>query len=85
MALNLPSDYFAEAFAEPNCTIRLIHYPPQPNQEDNEFGLRTLGGDTKPDDLRRWIAGLTLSRPAQRIAFEEYVQTVSEATTTHAR
>jgi len=26
-------------FAEPNCTIRLIHYPPQPNQEDNEFGF----------------------------------------------
>src|SRR5438876_4059047 len=24
----LPADYFAEAFAEPNCTIRLIHYPP---------------------------------------------------------
>ena len=39
MALGLPPDYFAEAFAEPNCTIRLIHYPPQPNPEDNEFGF----------------------------------------------
>jgi isopenicillin N synthase-like dioxygenase len=39
MALGLPLDYFAEAFAEPNCTIRLIHYPPQPNPEDNEFGF----------------------------------------------
>ena len=29
---------------------------------------------------RRWIARLTLPRPAQRIAFEEYVQTVTEAT-----
>jgi len=28
MALDLPADYFAEAFAAPNCTIRLIHYPP---------------------------------------------------------
>lgn len=28
----------------------------------------------------RWIARLTLPRPAQRIAFEEYVQTVSETT-----
>jgi isopenicillin N synthase-like dioxygenase len=27
MALDLPADYFAEAFAAPNCTIRLIHYP----------------------------------------------------------
>jgi isopenicillin N synthase-like dioxygenase len=39
MALGLPPDYFADAFAEPNCTIRLIHYPPQPNPEDNEFGF----------------------------------------------
>jgi transposase len=29
---------------------------------------------------QRWIARLTLPHPAQRIAFEEYVQTVSEAT-----
>ena len=28
IALDLPPDYFAEAFATPNCTIRLIHYPP---------------------------------------------------------
>jgi isopenicillin N synthase-like dioxygenase len=39
IALDLPPDYFAEAFAEPNCTIRLIHYPPQPNPEGNEFGF----------------------------------------------
>jgi isopenicillin N synthase-like dioxygenase len=39
MALDLPSDYFAKAFAEPNCTIRLIHYPPHPDPEDNEFGF----------------------------------------------
>jgi isopenicillin N synthase-like dioxygenase len=39
VALDLPRDYFAAAFAEPNCTIRLIHYPPQPNPEDNEFGF----------------------------------------------
>jgi isopenicillin N synthase-like dioxygenase len=25
--------------AEPNCTIRLIHYPPHPNSEENEFGF----------------------------------------------
>ena len=39
IALDLPTDYFAEAFAQPNCTIRLIHYPPHPNPEDNEFGF----------------------------------------------
>jgi isopenicillin N synthase-like dioxygenase len=39
LALGLPSDYFAAAFAEPNCTIRLIHYPPQPDPGDNEFGF----------------------------------------------
>lgn len=39
MALDLPPNYFADAFAEPNCTIRLIHYPPHPNPDDNEFGF----------------------------------------------
>jgi isopenicillin N synthase-like dioxygenase len=39
MALDLPADYFAEPFAQPNCTIRLIHYPPHPEPEDNEFGF----------------------------------------------
>ena len=39
MALDLPADYFAEAFAEPNCTIRLIHYPTHPNPDENEFGF----------------------------------------------
>jgi isopenicillin N synthase-like dioxygenase len=39
MALDLPPDYFAAAFAEPNCTIRLIHYPPHPEPEENQFGF----------------------------------------------
>src|SRR5947199_9927170 len=39
MALELPPDYFNEAFAEPNCTIRLIHYPPHSEPEENEFGF----------------------------------------------
>jgi len=38
-ALDLPDDYFADAFAEPHCTLRLIHYPPHPAPEDNEFGF----------------------------------------------
>src|SRR4026207_771703 len=39
LALDLPADYFAKAFAEPNGTIRLIHYPAHPSPEDNEFGF----------------------------------------------
>lgn len=39
LALDLPLDHFAGAFAEPNCTIRLIHYPPHPHPEENEFGF----------------------------------------------
>src|SRR6266851_9345752 len=39
LALDLPADYFAAAFAEPNCAIRLIHYPAQPDPGDNEFGF----------------------------------------------
>lgn len=39
LALGLPADYFAQAFAEPSCTIRLIHYPPHQAPEDNEFGF----------------------------------------------
>ena len=39
LALDLPADYFSEAFAKPNCTIRLIHYPPHPDPEENEFGF----------------------------------------------
>jgi isopenicillin N synthase-like dioxygenase len=38
-ALDLPPDYFAEAFAQPNCTIRLIHYPPHANPQENQFGF----------------------------------------------
>ncbi|MBV9824752.1 MAG: isopenicillin N synthase family oxygenase [Alphaproteobacteria bacterium] len=39
LALGLPEGYFDEAFAEPNGTIRLIHYPPQQDPGDNEFGF----------------------------------------------
>jgi isopenicillin N synthase-like dioxygenase len=38
-ALGLPEDYFAAAFVEPHCTLRLIHYPPHPSPDDNEFGF----------------------------------------------
>lgn len=37
-ALDLPADFFAEAFSEPQFTLRLSHYPPA-QAEDNQFGL----------------------------------------------
>jgi isopenicillin N synthase-like dioxygenase len=39
LALDLPTNFFADAFAAPNCTIRMIHYPPHPSPEENEFGF----------------------------------------------
>lgn len=31
-SLGLPEDYFGEALADPNASVRLLHYPPQPSQ-----------------------------------------------------
>ena len=38
-ALDLPADFFTAAFQEPQYTLRMSHYPPQPVVEENEFGL----------------------------------------------
>jgi isopenicillin N synthase-like dioxygenase len=39
VALDLPPDHFAPYFAdEAHITLRLLHYPPQPETEDNLFG-----------------------------------------------
>lgn len=42
--------------------------------------IRYVGKTAWTEAHRRWIARLNLPRPAQRIAFEEYVQTVTEST-----
>lgn len=42
--------------------------------------IRYVGKTAWTEAHQRWIARLTLPQPAQRIAFEEYVQTVREAT-----
>lgn len=39
LALELPRDYFADAFAEPMYKLRMSHYPPQEVVDENEFGL----------------------------------------------
>jgi transposase len=41
--------------------------------------IRYVGKTAWIDAHRRWLARLTLPQPAQRIAFEEYVQAVSES------
>jgi len=39
LSLDLPRDYFAGFTADPMCTLRLLHYPPQrPNAEPDEKG-----------------------------------------------
>jgi len=39
VALDLPQDFFGQAFREPMYTLRLSHYPRQEVVEENEFGL----------------------------------------------
>jgi isopenicillin N synthase-like dioxygenase len=39
LALDLPADYFDEAFSKPMYKLRMSHYPPQDVPADNEFGL----------------------------------------------
>ncbi len=38
-ALELPPDYFAQAFRMPSYTLRMSHYPRQEAVEDKRFGL----------------------------------------------
>lgn len=39
LSLELPADYFAEAFRYPHATCRLLRYPPQPaNPKENQMG-----------------------------------------------
>jgi isopenicillin N synthase-like dioxygenase len=39
VALDLPADYFDEAFRDPQYTLRMSHYPHTPILEQNEYGL----------------------------------------------
>src|SRR3546814_13599814 len=38
-AVDLPAYHFAAAFAEPQYTLRMTHYPQQEAVRDDEFGL----------------------------------------------
>jgi isopenicillin N synthase-like dioxygenase len=39
VALDLPPDFFSEAFREPQYNLRLTHYPPTEQLGDGEYGL----------------------------------------------
>jgi isopenicillin N synthase-like dioxygenase len=39
LALDLPQDYFEADFTGPSCTVRLIEYPPQLEDETDKFGF----------------------------------------------
>jgi len=58
LALDLPADYFSAAFAEPNGTTRLIHYP-HPSPEDNEFGFAPHTDNNFITFLAQWTSGRT--------------------------
>lgn len=71
-ALDLDPDFFADAFAEPQFTLRLSHYPPS-EPEDNQFGLGphtdssflTLLAQNNVDGLQiRRAEGSWISAPA---------------------
>jgi isopenicillin N synthase-like dioxygenase len=70
MALDLPADYFAEAFAEPNCTIRLIHYPTDLYPEENEFGF----APHTDNNFLTFLAQSTLPGLEVRTAEGEWIQ-----------
>ena len=39
IALDLPPDYFDQAFEDPMYTVRLSHYPPVKDAAENQFGI----------------------------------------------
>jgi len=39
LALDLPADFFRDAFREPQYTLRMSHYPYTPTLQQNEYGL----------------------------------------------
>jgi isopenicillin N synthase-like dioxygenase len=38
LALHLPADWFAQAYRRPTTFLRLMHYPPQPQAPEDQFG-----------------------------------------------
>ena len=67
LALDLPVDYFDEAFADPMYKLRMSHYPPQDVPEDNEFGLAPHTDTSFMTLLApNEVAGLSIRGPSGR-------------------
>ncbi|HXZ01164.1 MAG TPA: 2-oxoglutarate and iron-dependent oxygenase domain-containing protein [Stellaceae bacterium] len=68
VALGLPPDHFARAFAdEAHVTLRLLHYPPQDAAEDNLFGQAPHTDNSFMTVLARGeVPGLAVRLPSGR-------------------
>lgn len=78
VALDLPADFFAAAFAEPQYTLRMSHYPPTPVLDEGEYGLAPhadtsfmtlLAQNRVPGLSLRTAAGRWIDAPAIEGAF----------------
>ena len=47
----MPADYLDGDFRDPSCTLRLIRYQPQPEDEADRFGIRLAIGLENAGDL----------------------------------
>lgn len=65
-ALDMPPDFFAEAFVAPLYRLRMTHYPPQPNVPADEFGIAPHVDTTFCTILAQDRPGLTIFSERRR-------------------
>ncbi len=71
VALDLEPDFFDRYFeGEPHCNLRFLHYPPQPNAGDDEFGT----GPHTDNSFLTILARMEVPGLAIRLTSGEWVQ-----------